>query len=167
MLTYTGDKELDDVLVRLAAAKSRDEYADVLGELATVAPNHIRALDGLFDSGNYYRMSLIWCLIGQTGPEFIELFKKAITDKDQFTRWAAAEALAKCRSTQASALLTIALKDRSHLVKATAVDAMAKFGDPAAIPQLKRIICSKHLQTVAPGIVKSARRALAVCEQLS
>ena len=110
-------------------------------------------------------MPLIWCLIGHASHEAVQLFAKAIKDEDQYTRWAAAEALSKCRASDASALLVAALKDRSHLVKGTAVDAMAKFNDPAAIPQLKKITESKYLQRHAPGIVKSARKALRTCQR--
>ena len=167
MKAHTGIGQLDDILDRLAAARSRDEHDDICAELAAIAPSHIQALDRLFDSGDYYRTTLIWCLIGQKTQEAVELFAKAMADKDQYTRWAAAEALSKCRSSRASTLLVAALKDRSHLVKGRAVDAMTKFRDPAAVPQLRKIIASKYLQRNAPGIVTSAQKALAACERVS
>lgn len=137
-----------------------------MGELAEIAPQHIEALDALYDSNSYARMPLIWCLIGQTNRPAVELFTKAIKDKDQYVRWAAVTALSKCRNKTASSLLVSALKDRSHLVKTTAVDAMAlaRFQDPAAIPQLKKIIASSYLQRASPGIVKSAAKALRACQ---
>jgi HEAT repeat protein len=108
-------------------------------------------------------MPLIWSLLGQTTTPAIELFSKAINDKDQYTRWAAATGLSGVGTRGASYLLVAALKDRSHLVKGAAVDAMLKFRDPAAVPQLKKIIESEYLQKNAPGIVSSARKALRVC----
>ncbi len=138
-----------------------------MGELAEIAPQHIEALDALYDSNSYERMPLIWCLIGQTNRLAVDLFSKAIKDKDQYTRWAAATALARCSNREASSLLVSALKDRSHLVKQEAVDAMAlaRFQDPAAIPQLKKIIASSYLQRVSPGVVNSAKKALRLCQE--
>ena len=166
MEAFTGIKELDRALWRLSKVQSRDEHDEAMSDLAKIAPNHIEALDALYESNSYGRMPLIWCLIGQTNRPAVELFSKAIKDKDQYTRWAAATALSKCRNREASSLLVSALKDRSHLVKHTAVDAMAlaRFQDPAAIPQLKKIIASSYLQRVAPGTVDSAKKALRACQ---
>ena len=97
MTALTGVAPLDDVLARLAAARSRDEHDDWAGELAKLAPRHLQELDRLYDANPYYRMPLIWSLIGQTSPQAVALFEKAITDKDQYTRWAAAKALAACQ----------------------------------------------------------------------
>lgn len=162
---FTGVAPLDDVLARLAAARSRDEHDDRAGELAKIAPRYLEEIDRLFDAGTYYRMSLIWSLIGETSPRAVALFEKAIADKDPYTRWAAAKALACCRSSRASGLLVAALKDRSHFVKGTAVDAMAmaSLRNPDAIPQLEKIIASEHLRRSAPGIVRAAHKALAAC----
>ena len=167
MVAFTGIKELDRALSRLASVQSRDEHDEAMGELAEIAPLYIEALDALYESNSYARMPLIWCLIGQTNRPAVQLFSKAIKDKDQYTRWAAAEALSRCRNREASSLLVSALKDRSHLVKHTAVDAMAlaRFQDPAAMPQLKKIIASSYLQRVSPGTVDSARKALRVCQE--
>jgi len=163
MTDYTRIEELDIVLTRLKRARTRDEHDDMLAELGTIAPKYIDELDRLYDSNRYDRMPLIWCLIGETNGHTVRLFSKAIKDKDQYTRWAAAIALTKCRTRKASALLVAALKDRSHLVKHVAVDSMSIFRDPAAVSQLQKIVASKHLQKTAPGIVASARKALRVC----
>ena len=169
MEALTGIKELDQALWRLSAAQSRDDADEKICELAEIAPRHIEALGALYETISYQRTSLVLCLIGQTNRRAVELFSKAIKDKDQYTRWAAARALSRCRNRDASSLLVSALKDRSHLVKHTAVEAMAlaRFQDPAAIPQLKRIIASSYLQRVAPGLVKSAEKALRVCQESS
>lgn len=165
METFTGIKELDQALLCLSNAQSRDEIDETMGKLAKIAPPHIEALDALYESNSYARMPLIWCLIGQTNRPAVELFSRAIKDKDQYTRWAAATALSKCRNKEASSLLVSALKDRSHLVKFEAVNAMAlaRFQDPAAVPQLKKIIGSSYLQRVSPGMVKIAEKALRAC----
>lgn len=160
---FTGIQQLDDILSRLRKVQSRDEHDDVMSELFEIAPDHIEALDKLYDTNTYYSMSLIWCLIGQTTTQAMALFAKAIRDKDQYTRWAAAEALSKFKTRAASTLLVAALKDRSHLVKGTAVNAMSKFCDPDAVPQLEKISRSKFLQGNAPGIVSAALKALKVC----
>ena len=160
---FTGINKLDDILSRLKDAQSRDEHDDVMGELFEIAPAHLKALDELYDSNTYYSMPVIWCLIGQTTAEAMTLFSKAIKNKDQYTRWASAEALSVFRTREASKLLVTALKDRSHLVKGTAVKAIKKFRDPEAVPQLEKIIGSKHLQKHAPGLVRSAQKALKVC----
>ena len=148
---FTGIQKLDDILSRLKKVQSRDEHDDVMGELFKIAPDHLEALDTLYDANTYYRMSLIWCLIGQTTIPAMALFAKAIKDKDQYTRWAAAEALTKFTTHEASTLLVAALKDRSHLVKGTAVDAMSTFCDPDAVPQLEKISRSKFLQSKCTG----------------
>ena len=165
MEAFTGIKELDQVLSRLSNAQGRDEFDETMGKLAKIAPQHIEALDALYESNSYPRMPLISCLIGQTKKPAVELFSKAIQDKDQYTRWAAATALSRCRNKEACSLLVSALKDRSHLVKFTAINAMglARFQDPAAIPQLKKITASPYIQRVAPGMVKSAQQALRAC----
>lgn len=163
MTAPTGIAALDEVLAGLAAACTRDEHDDWTGELAKIAPRYLEEIDRLFDTATDHRMSLIWSLIGDTRPQAVALFEKAMVDKDQYTRWAAAKALARCSSAKASALLVAALKDRSYFVKGTAVDAMTRFRNPAAIPQLERIIASESLRRRAPGIVTSARRALAAC----
>ena len=160
---YTGLPELDGILARLNKVRSRDEHDDVMDELFKIAPDHIEALDELYDANTYSSMPLIWCLIGQTTLPAMTLFAKAIKDKDQHTRWAAAEALAKFTTHEASTLLIAALKDRSHLVKGTAVNAMSTFRDPDAVPQLEKISRSKYLQGSAPGIASSALNALKRC----
>lgn len=160
---FTDIQELDDILSRLKKAQSRDEHDELMGELFEIAADHIEALDELYVSNTYYSMPLIWCLIGQTSTPAMALFSKAIKDKDQYTRWAAAEALSKFKTPGASTLLVAALKDRSHLVKGTAVGAMSSFRDPDAVPQLEKISASKYLQGTAPGIVSAARQALKVC----
>lgn len=166
MDALTGIDELDRALRRVSEARSRDEAHEAICDLAEVAPRYIEALDVLYESNTYPRMPLIWCLIGQTSKPAFDLFSKAIKDRDQYTRWAAATALSRCRHRGASSLLVSALKDRSHLVKSKAVDAMAlaRFRDPAAIPQLKKIIASSYLQRVAPGMVRSAKKALRACQ---
>ena len=160
---FTGIQKLDDILARLKTVQSRDEHDNVMGELFKIAPDHIEALDELYDANTYYKMSLIWCLIGQTTRQAMALFAKAIRDKDHYTRWAAAEALSKFTTHEASTLLVTALKDRSHLVKGTAVNAMSTFCDPEAVSQLEKISRSKYLQSSAPGIVSAALKALEVC----
>ena len=169
MTRYTLNEGLNDILTRLKNARSRDEHDDLMGELAEIAPKHISELDELYDANTYYRMPLIWCLIGETSKQAEALFTKAIKDRDQYTRWAAATALARCKTRHASSLLVAALKDRSHLVKHIAVDAMelARFRDPAAVPQLTKIVNSKHLQRNAPGIVTAAKKALRACKRAS
>lgn len=164
MPKYTGIDELDDVLGKMEAAGSRDKHDSCSDELAKIAPKYIPEIDVLFDSGTYYRMPLIWCLIGCSDPKAIDLFQKALADRDQYTRWAAVEALAMCGGSIPSRLLVAALKDRSHMVKGTAVRAMVKFRDADAVPQLKKIIASKHLNQAAPGIVESAKTALGLCQ---
>ena len=44
MTAHTGINDLDDILNRLASARSRDEHDDTLGELAAIAPDHISTL---------------------------------------------------------------------------------------------------------------------------
>ncbi|MGI9326027.1 MAG: HEAT repeat domain-containing protein [Pseudomonadales bacterium] len=165
MEPLTGIPQLDEVLSRLTSIQSRDEHDAVMEELFRIAPNHVEALNSLYDLGTYQNMSLVWCLIGQTSEQAMALFSKAIKDKDQYTRWAAAKALSEFRTRDASSLLVAALKDRSHLVKLTAVDAMSTFRDPQAVPQLEKICASKHLQKNAPGIVSSAKKALRICRR--
>jgi len=62
--------------------------------------------------------------------------------------------------------LVEALKDRSHLVKGVAIDAMAlaRHRSNDAVPQLRKILESRHLQEVAPGFITAARKALGACE---
>lgn len=164
MSRITGVSELDDVLLRVKAAKDRDEYDTTMRDLFAIAPNYIEEISRLYDSDTYHKQPLIWCLIGQTSKPAMKLFSKAINDKDQYTRWAASEALSRFKTLEASKLLVESLKDRSHLVKGIAVRSMSKFRNPDAIPQLEKISASKYLQNSAPGIVKDARKALQYCK---
>lgn len=116
MEQLTGITELDNVLSRLASIQSRDEHDEVMEELFKIAPNYVEPIHELYDLGTYQNMSLIWCLIGQTSEQAMALFSRAIKDKDQYTRWAAAKALSEFRTREASQLLVAALKDRSHLL---------------------------------------------------
>ena len=163
MKQYTGIHELDDILHRLETTRDRDDYEDVRRELAMISPDYFDELCELYDSDSYYNFDIVASLIGQKSRRAMALFEKAIKDKDQYTRWAAALALSKFRSRKASTLLVEALKDRAQFVKGTAVDAMSRFRDPRAIPQLEKIINSKHLQKSAPGIVRSAKKSLKAC----
>jgi len=162
----TGVEELDQALERLANARDRDEHHKLLGELAPIAAQHVETIALKFDDESFPKFNTIWALIGQSDDNVIELFCRALNDSDKYVRWAASEALAKCTNKMATDALVSALKDRSTLVKGVAVSAMKHLKPKTAVPQLKKIVQSKHLMKNSPGIVDDANSALALIENV-
>ena len=162
----TGVSELDHALERLANARDRDEHHKLLGELAPIAAQHVETIALKFEHDSFPKFNTIWALIGQTDENVIELFCRALSDPDKYVRWAASEALARCNDSAAIQALVTALKDRSTLVKGVAVTAMKHLKPKTAVPQLKKIVQSKHLMKHSPGIVADANIALNLIENV-
>lgn len=160
---WTGHAKLDAVLERVAAPGSREAFDDALVELGRLARRHVPRLATLYRSGAFVKMPLVYCLIGQTSPAAFHVFADAVTDDDRYVRWAGVQGLARCSAEIASPLVIAALQDRTMLVKGSAIEAQIAWGDPAAIPHLEKIIASALLRKRAPGLVQSARTALARC----
>ena len=162
--SFTGVAELDAAIERMGHAKDRDDHHQLLCSLSPIAARHIQEISVAFSTQGFPKFEVLWSLIGSTSLPAVDLFSRAIKDRDPYTRWAASEALAKCDSPLATDCLVAALKDRSTLVKGVAVAAMSRLKSRAAIKQLRKIVQSKHMQTHSPGIVKDAAAALATIE---
>lgn len=163
MLQKTGIRPIDDILRQLEQSKGRDEIEYTSGLLSLITPDYIDEIIANYDTYGFTNYFLVTSLRSQASAEAMPLFEKAIKDKNPDVREVAAQALSKYRTRKASKLLVAALKDRSSYVKFAAVTAMLKFRDPDAIPQLKKIIQSKHMQKHSSGTVDRARKALARC----
>ncbi len=165
MESLTGQAKLDAVLHKVRSAKSRDQDEEARIELAQLVPDYLDEIITLYEAHRFDRHVLVWSLIGQTSNEAFDVFADAVTDKNQYVRWAAVIALRKIRRNEARKHLVNALKDRSHLVKFEAVQAMQGGKDPGAIPQLQKIVDSKYLQRTSPGMVAVAKKALTACRK--
>lgn len=163
MIKKTGIPPIDDVLCQMDKAEGRDEFEDASGLLAPVTRNYIDEIITQYDKYGYTNYYLVTSLTRESTKQAMPLFEMAIKDKHPDVREAAARALSLYRNRKASKLLVAALKDRSSYVKFTAVNAMLKFRDPEAVPQLKKIIQSKHVQKWSPGTVRLAKEALKRC----
>ena len=163
MIRKTGIRDIDDILRQIENAKGRDEIEETSGLLSTVTPRHIDELIEKYETYGYTNFFLATSLCRQASKQAMPYFEKAIKDKNPDVREAAARALSRYRTRKASKLLVEALKDRSSYVKFTAVQAMSRFRDPDAVPQLKKIIQSKHNQKRSPGMVRLAKKALERC----
>lgn len=163
MIRKTGIRDIDDILHQMENAECRDDFENISGLLSTVTPLHIDELIEQYDTYGFTNFFLVTSLRSQASRQAMPLFEKAIKDKNPDVRDAAARALSRYRTRKASKLLVEALKDRSGSVKFTAVTAMSKFRDPDAVPQLKKIIQSKHNQKWSPGTVRLAKKALLRC----
>ena len=87
-------------------------------------------------------------------------FIEHMSDKDQYVRWVSAECLKMTESERAIPHLVKAPKDRSHLVKSVAVEAMGTFGDERALKGLEHILTLKSIQKDSPGMISDAKEAI-------
>jgi len=92
-----------------------------------------------------YVSSLAWALGGTGNQEADRLIAKCLNHKDKWIRWMACESLLKLKSERSIPALIDALKDRSEMVKITAITALKEFGTMDALPALKRLSESKRL----------------------
>jgi HEAT repeat protein len=124
----------------------RDSVADILGAIAELSKENFEFVLDLFEKElakpydkQKYVSPLAWSL-GSTGNQNADqLLAKCLKHKDMWTRWMCCESLLKLKSEKSIPSLIGALKDRSEMVKATAIAAMQEFGTIDAIPALKRL----------------------------
>lgn len=111
---------------------------------------------------------VFWALGAAKGRRSIDVLIGGLTNKNQYSRWAAAESLIRRKSKRAVPALIAALKDRSSMVKFTIVQSMKAhetFRSPDALPALRRIIASKSVQKRSPGTWKIANEVVEMIEQ--
>lgn len=164
-MTYSKNSKLNDALIRLSAAKSRDESDSRLEELYPIAIENLEEFTRVYFERNYNPFPLVWIMQGVQQELAFKILKDAIKSKDQYVRWAAAEGLAKSQKEERIELLILCLKDRSHLVKGVAVTAMKNIRDKRAVPHLKHIVSQQSMQKNALGIVKDAMYAIEIIEE--
>lgn len=94
----------------------------------------------------------------------------AMSDRNQYVRWAAVEALIARKAKAAKPVLIKAILDRSSMVCFSVVDAINKldvFRDPVALPNLRRLLTQKRVKQHSPGTWQRAQEAVARLEQES
>lgn len=94
----------------------------------------------------------------------------AMSDKDPFVREAAARALISRKVIAAKPALIKSILDRSSTVVFIVVDAINKldvFRDPAALPNLRRLLTQKRVKKHSPGTWKRAQEAVTRLERES
>jgi HEAT repeat protein len=116
---YSDIDELDLALRCLVQSRSRDQYEERLAALARRAGEYSHEIIALYHAGAFDQMPLVWCLQGQSSNAVIDLFCEALKHSNQYVRWAAAAGIDKSGRSDQAAVFVEALKDRSHLVRAS------------------------------------------------
>lgn len=153
---------VQQALSKFRKAKSVDEGDDYSDELARAARQSLSEVIDLFYTTQDDTFALVWCLQGLTNNRVIDLYKHALKHKDPYVRWAAVEGLKHSSHRELIPVFIAALKDRSHLVKAVAVDWLTSHGDSTAIDPLERISKLPSMIKTSPGIVKQAKEAVSL-----
>ena len=151
---------VQQALLKLRNARSKDEGDDYSDELARAARQSLQEVIDLYYATQDNTFALVWCVQGLTEGPVVDLFTHAFRHKDQYVRWAAIEGLKYCSDPALIPVFVAALKDRSHLVKAVAVEWFKSHGDASAIGALERLLTLPSLIKTSPGLVQQAGEAL-------
>jgi HEAT repeat protein len=140
----------------------RDSVADILGALAEISRKHKQFFIDLFKSelnepinNQKYISSLAWVSGCIDAEEIVPLLIKGLNHDNKWIRWECCESLLKLKSKDSISALIKALKDRSDLVKSTALEGLKQFGTGDAIPYLEKLTKSKK-----PEISENAQKAI-------
>jgi HEAT repeat protein len=147
-------------LAKLKSARSIDEGDDISDQLAKAARKNPQEIIDLYYTSAENTITFDWCLKGVTDDSVIEWFKDVLKHKDHWVRWAAIEGLKHSRRRSLIPDFIAALNDRSHMVKAVAVEWLKSHGDARAIAPLERLIKQPSMIKTSPGIIKDAQAAI-------
>jgi len=136
----------------------RDVHDDLIGGLRAVATVDVKALIGALKRRPKHALDLIWALGGSRLKVAVQTLIDYSTHKDMWVRWAAVEGLARRRQKSLMQPLLVALRDRSDLVRFSALVGLEKVADGRAIEGLKHYLSNKRL---SPGGKRLAATLLA------
>jgi len=148
-----------EVLAKSPTRAAYEKQEKVVYRAAEPCPE---ALVELFYENEEHRLPVTWTLGHLTQyPQLIEPLKVALKDKDMWGRWAAIEGLSQIKG-DSSLIPTFdeALRDRSPMVKSTAVCWLKKHGDKTSLKPLERLLSLRSLRDHSPGVVKGAKEAI-------
>jgi len=140
----------------------RDVHDDLIGGLRAVATVDANALIATLKDRPKHALALIWALGGSRQTVALTTLIEYSRHKDMWVRWAAVEGLARRRKKSLIQPLLGALRDRSDLVRFSALVGLEKVADSRAIEGLKHYLSSKRL---SPGGKRVATQLLAKLEK--
>jgi hypothetical protein len=136
----------------------RDVHDALTGGLYAIAIVNPDPLINTLKRRPQHAFDLIWAL-GQTRHVGVVAILIAFSKhKDMWVRWAALEGLARCPKKAFLQLFLDALRDRSDMVRFSALQGLARVADHTAIDPLKRYLANKRLSR---GGKRLARELLA------
>jgi HEAT repeat protein len=106
---------------------------------------------------------LVFALDGAPRTKVVPTLCLAAKHRNEFVRWAAVSVLAHFGTKDTAEAITGALRDRSHMVKSEAVDALRKkkrLRTPAVVEPLRRIVANSVIRKHSPGLWDSAQVVL-------
>lgn len=152
--------EVQQAFSRFQKARSRDEADTYIAELAKAARQNPHEVIALFHTTKKNQFALVWCLHGLTDDAVIELYKRALNEKEKYVRWAAIEGLKYSSQPTLIPTFIAALNDRSPSVQGVAVEWLKTHGDSRAVGPLERLSKLPSLIKNSPGITKQAIEAV-------
>jgi HEAT repeat protein len=141
----------------------RDVHEGLVGGLYAIAKVNPDPLINTLNRRPEHARDLIWALGGSGHVAAVKKLLEYAKHQDMWVRWAAVEGLVRCGK-QHSLLqpLLDALRDRSDMVRYSALQGLVKVADHTAIEPLKRYLASKRL---SPGGKRLASELLAKLEK--
>lgn len=142
-----------------------DSIQAIFNEMARTAPD---ALIDLMKQDSDAEFAVVWALGNAKGDRCLAALVAALSHKNKWIRWAAAESLVRYESKTAVDPLLDALCDRSSMVKSTVVIAMAKdsmYRKRRALDSLRRIVANHAIRKNSPGLWKEAQQVIDTIEQ--
>ncbi|MGV3721205.1 MAG: HEAT repeat domain-containing protein [Actinomycetota bacterium] len=112
-------------------------------------------------------MFLVFALAGARRAQVLPTLRVALKHRNDSVRYAAITVLAQFGTKDSIAPLTEALRDRSHLNKFVAVEALTRkkrLRTPAAIEPLRRIVANSLVRKHSPGLWDNAQTLLSELE---
>ena len=176
MFEFSNNQKVDECLNRLLKAKSgqgSQAIADVeflQEKLYKVARKHWKDLRKIIVVGKVPKPDLmsdiLWALRDITDDEVVNLFREIVAShKDWEARYSAIGALSRLEDIDLIDTFVLALTDSDSSVQFRAVKYIEKYGDSRALFNLKNIIEDEYLKNKCPGLIDSAKRAIARIEE--
>jgi HEAT repeats len=140
----------------------RDVHDDLLSGLHAIGQVNPDPLIDALGRRPQHAFALIWVMGGSRREAVVEKLVEYSKHKDLYVRWAAVEGLGRYRKKSLLPHLLAALRDRSDMVRFSALTGLAKVADRTAIEPLKRYLAIKRLK---PGGKRIASELLAKLEK--
>jgi hypothetical protein len=140
----------------------RDVHDDLIGGLHAVATVDANALISSLKRRPRHACALIWALGGSRQKVAVETLIEYSKHQDKWVRWAAVEGLVRRPQKSLMQPLLGALRDRSDMVRFSALVGLKKVADSRAIEGLKHYLSGKRL---SPGGQRLASELLAKLEK--